>query len=256
MRILLYILFIFPLKFLAQEISLVDLLESSTDIKKFEQTMFNRGLNLEDKRLDSNMYAYFTSYKNGYTEYIPTNSVPEKTIFVVYEPQNIVGGGQLMLDKTISFLELQKNYSQNQQQELFNKNLLIQKDLPSGKLYVPGLIYYNKKYFVSTRFRKVQSSSYFSTTYFENYCFIKEWGKLILSKEVTVNCSNYHYQKLLKAIQNLPSQYTVNYIETKNDFGNLTIHYEVMVGNSTSKILVKYTQPKDVYSDGQISIKR
>ena len=256
MRFLLAFLLFFPLRFLAQELSLAELLESSADIKKFEQTMFNRGLNLEDKRLDSNMYAYFTSYRNGYTEYIPTNSVPEKTNFVVYEPQNVVGGGQLMLDKTISFLDLQKNYSLNQQQELFNKNLLIQKDLPGGLLYIPGLIYYNKKYFVSTRFRKVQSSSYFSTSYFENYCFSKEGGKLILSKGVTVDCANYHYQKLLKAIQNLPSQYTVNYIETKNDVGNLTIHYEVTVGNSSSKIFVKYTQPKDAYSDGQISIRR
>ena len=69
-------------------------------------------------------------------------------------------------------------------------------------------------------------------------------------------CSNYDYQKLLKSIQNLPSVYKVNYLETKNESGNLTIHYEVIASNSISKIYVTYTQPKDIYSDGQIEIKR
>lgn len=256
MKFILVISLIFPLRFLAQELSLAEILESSADLKKFEQTMYSKGLNLEEKLLDSSMFAYFTRYKNGVTEYIPTNTVPDNTNFVVYEPQNIEGGGQLMLNKTITFLDLQKSYSLSQQQELFNKNLLFQKDLPGGKLYIPGLSYHNKKYFVSTRFRKRQSSNYFSISYYENYCPSKEGGKNVLSKGVTVMCANYDYQKLLKAIQNLPSIYTVNYLETKNESGKLTIHYEVIANNSISKIFLTYTQPKDVYSDGQIEIKR
>jgi hypothetical protein len=256
MRALLLFTICFPVYCLAQFPSLSVFIGLSLDSKRFDQTMFENGFFMHSNRLDTSSNVYFLKNSFGIlgSDFKPTNVVSSNTKFLIYTPYALEGGGNFMSESFFTFSELQNKYTVEQQQELFLKNLLFQKDIVDGLLYVPGMLHYSRKYIKGSGYQKNVLNEYISAMYFETFAKKSNGEKQYIERELTIKCSYQQFQKYLKEIPSL-TKYSITYLDTKNYDDRMGVYYSLIFKELSLKGELIFVQPKTPNDEGQIVIR-
>ena len=257
MRYFLLFIISFPLFCHAQIPSLTDFIGMSLDSKRFDQSMFENGFFIYSNSLDSNSNVYFLG--NNFSRTVdlktkPVNTVPLATKFVIFTPIAMEGGGNFMSETYCTYSELQKKYTIEQQQDLFLKNLLVQNEKVGDFLYVPGLLFYSKRYLKGTGYQKKLQSSFISTMYFESYGLEKTGAKKYLERELKIKCSYSQFQSYIKEAKTI-TRYTLTFSETKNYKGKIGAFYNLYINDYNIKGEVIFIQPDVPTGEGEIIIR-